>query len=65
MPLAAPPTAQVMNPGRLAVGQMVVVGVAAALFLRVPTSSPWWVRITSGASIALFVVVTTVLRVLD
>ncbi|MFG1886662.1 hypothetical protein ACGFIR_02165 [Micromonospora sp. NPDC049051] len=54
-----------MNPGRLAVGQMVVVGVAAALFLRVPTSSPWWVRITSGASIALFVVVTAVLRVLD
>ncbi|MEU9741219.1 hypothetical protein AB0E12_18780 [Micromonospora chersina] len=36
--LAAP---HLVNANRLAVGQMVVVGVAAALFLRGTTSGPW------------------------
>ncbi|MFY1597541.1 hypothetical protein [Micromonospora sp. WMMD737] len=31
----------VVNPGRLAVGQMVVVGVTAALFLRGTNGGPW------------------------
>ncbi|MEH0970127.1 hypothetical protein V6U77_03170 [Micromonospora sp. CPCC 205546] len=37
----APTARRVANPGRLTVGQMAVVGTAAALFLRGTTSGPW------------------------
>ncbi|SCE72852.1 hypothetical protein GA0074696_0489 [Micromonospora purpureochromogenes] len=40
-PRLAPTAPHLVNPVRLAVGQMVVVGAAAALFLRGTTSGPW------------------------
>lgn len=40
-PRSAPAVPRLVNPHRLAVGQMVVVGATAALFLRGTTSGPW------------------------